>query len=122
MSALVTKLHHRRPRHPDPTRDEPSVVPARAPAVCGREAARGEARTFPKVDHPVLDLSHVKRIDAAGVLAVVRAARQAREAGRVLRVGGPTPTVRMMLASAGLTDLAEIHPTRDQALAAARAG
>ena len=121
MSALVTKLR-RRPRHPAPPRDEPVVVAAPAGSLCGREVARWEARAFPTAGRPVLDLSHVERIDAAGVLAVVRAARRAREAGRVLCVGGPTTPVRMLLASAGLSDLAEVHPTRDQAVAAARVG
>jgi anti-anti-sigma regulatory factor len=121
MSALVTKLR-RRPRHPAPTRDEPVVFAPPAPALCGREAARWEARAFPAAGRPVLDLSQVERIDAAGVLAVVRAARRAHDAGRVLCVGGATAPVRMLLASAGLTELAEVHPTRDQAVAAARVG
>jgi len=122
MSALAPKLRPRRPRTPAPDRDEPVVILAPVPAPCGREAARWEARAFPVPGRTVLDLSQVERIDAAGVLAVLRAARRAREAGRVLRVVTPTPPVRMVLASAGLIDLAEVHPTRDQALAAARVG
>lgn len=122
MSALLTKLRPRRPRPPAPPREESVVLPAPPPALCGREAARWEARAFPVPGRAVLDLSPVERIDGAGVLAVLRAARRAREAGRSVSICGPTPAVRMLLASAGLADLAEVHPTRDQALAAARVG
>lgn len=122
MSALAIKLRPRRPHKPAPPREEPVVISAPSSALCGREAARWEARTFPTHGRPVLDLSPVERIDAVGVLAVIRTARRARDAGRVLHVASPTAPVRMLLASAGLTDLAEIHPNREQALAAARVG
>lgn len=122
MSAAAIKTRARRLRKTALTavREEPVVAAAPSPALCGREAARWEARAFPVP--AVLDLTRVERIDAAGVLAVLRTARRARESGRVLRVGGPSPAVRMLLASAGLADLAEVHPTRAQAVAAARAG
>lgn len=120
MSALAAKLSPRRPRTPA-RNPEPVVVSVPATELCGCTAARWEARAFPG-GRTVLDLSRVERIDAAGVLAVVRTARRAHDSGRPLRVCSPTPAVRMLLASAGLNDLAEVHPNRDQALAAARVG
>lgn len=68
----------------------------------------------------VLDLSHVRCLDAAGALAVARIARRVRAAGGLLCLGGASSTVCSRLVAAGLGEVAEIHPTCGQALAAAR--
>ena len=93
------------------------------PRFCGRHAARFEAEAFlPPGGRLVLDLSRVEQADAAGVLAIVRLARRVRATGGLLRVWVPADSVRSLLASAGLADLAEVYQTRDHAVAAARVG
>lgn len=125
MRAALQNRPPRRPRKPAPPAAcdlGPVVIPFPGPERCGRAVARPEAPAFPDRGRPVLDLSQVERMDANSLLAVLRAAKRVRESGRVLRIGCPAPAVRMLLASVGLPELAEVHPTADQALAAARVG
>jgi len=87
------------------------------------QAARFEAEVrYLRPNRVVLDLSRVEQIDAFGVLAVARVARRVRATGGLLRVWVPDGRVRSRLAAAGLAEVAEVYQTRDQALAAARAG
>ena len=77
----------------------------------GRQAAR-LALTKAQV---VLDVSEVTSIDAAGLLAITSLARACRERGVALRLCGPTPAIRVLLAAAGVHRLADIFHTRRHA-------
>jgi anti-anti-sigma factor len=63
----------------------------------------------------VLDVSEVTSIDAAGLLAITSLARVCRERGVALRLCGPTHSVRVLLAAAGVHRLADIFHTRRHA-------
>ncbi len=58
-----------------------------------------------------LDLHTVKRIDAAGLAALIRLYCAARGAGHTFTVSNPTPHVREILALVGLREILESQNT-----------
>jgi anti-anti-sigma regulatory factor len=95
-----------------------AVLSCPGPTFSGQRAtafgvyAAGLALTKAQV---VLDVSEVTSIDAAGLLAITSLARACRERGVALRLCGPTHSVRVLLAAAGVHRLADIFHTRRHA-------
>ncbi|MFF3315997.1 STAS domain-containing protein [Streptomyces sp. NPDC003035] len=69
--------------------------------------------------HLVLDLSSLDFMDSSGLNILIRAARDAREAGGDLHLVAPTPAVRRILEITGLTMTTPLHADVAEALAAA---
>jgi anti-anti-sigma factor len=75
-----------------------------------REAVRSAALTAG--DPIVVDLGRLNFIDSSGISALVRAAHQAREGGRDLRLEGARPHVLNLLSAAGFTHFFEVPEDR----------
>ncbi|MEU2117732.1 STAS domain-containing protein [Streptomyces sp. NPDC058700] len=69
--------------------------------------------------HLVLDLSPLDFMDSSGLNVLIRAARDARQAGGDLHLAAPTPAVRRILEITGLTLTTPLHADVAEALAAA---
>jgi anti-sigma B factor antagonist len=65
----------------------------------------------------IADMSATTFCDSAGVSALVRAARAARERGAPLRVAATAPAVTRVLSITGVNRLIEIFPSAAAALA-----
>ncbi|MGW7431602.1 STAS domain-containing protein [Streptomyces sp. NPDC054861] len=70
--------------------------------------------------HLVMDLSRLAFMDSSGLNVLIRAARDAREAGGDLHLVAPTPAVRRILEITGLTMTTPLHTDVAEALTAAR--
>ena len=66
----------------------------------------------------VVDLCDVTLIDSAGISVLVNAARRLVHQRRRLSIVCPPGNLRRLFELTGLVDALEIHPTRDDALAA----
>jgi anti-anti-sigma factor len=69
----------------------------------------------------VLDLAAVDFVDSSALSVIMRAANELEKDGKRLLVVVPEGPVRRLLEITNLTQRFELHPTRDDALAAARA-
>ncbi|MFF9909095.1 STAS domain-containing protein [Streptomyces sp. NPDC013457] len=67
----------------------------------------------------VLDLSALSFMDSSGLNVLIRAAREAREAGGDLHLAAPAPAVRRILEITGLTMTTPLHADVAEALVAA---
>ncbi|MFC8278261.1 STAS domain-containing protein [Streptomyces sp. NPDC057271] len=67
----------------------------------------------------VLDLSSLSFMDSSGLNVLIRAAREAREAGGDLHLAAPAPAVRRILEITGLTMTTPLHADVAEALIAA---
>jgi anti-sigma B factor antagonist len=67
----------------------------------------------------VLDLAAVDFIDSSSLSVIMRAAGELERDGKRLLVVAPDGPVRRLLEITNLTQRFELHPTRDEALAAA---
>lgn len=63
----------------------------------------------------ILDLSEVRTMDAAGLLAITSLVRACRSAGGELRLCSPNHAVRVLLAAAGVHHLVDVYHSRRQA-------
>lgn len=95
-----------------------AVLSCPGPTFSGQRATafgRQVARLALTKAQVVLDVSEVTSIDAAGLLAITSLARACRERGVGLRLCGPTQSVRVLLAAAGVHRLADIFHSRRHA-------
>jgi anti-sigma B factor antagonist len=69
----------------------------------------------------VVDLTAVSFLDSSALGVLVGARRRLRERGGELHLVEPRPTVRRIFEITQLDGVFELHPTRSDALAAARA-
>jgi len=92
----------------------------------GRIVYRDEAATLSdkaynilqKHGRLVLDLSGVENIDSGGLGALVMLQMWARQGAGELKLCTPTRRVRKLLELTNLHSIFELHPTREEALAA----
>jgi anti-sigma B factor antagonist len=102
--------------------DGVTVVVCHGPELCGHAAARFARSAYVvcrKSAGVVVDLGGVSAIDAAGLRAIAGLARACRSFGGELRLCGATRSVRQLLAAAGVHRLADVFPTRHDAVFAA---
>ena len=69
----------------------------------------------------VLDMSRMTYLDSSAIGVLVSCHGKTRESGGELRLAGITDRVKMILKMTGLDQLLHLHPTRDEAVAAAAA-
>lgn len=99
------------------------VLTAPGPRFCGRLAdrfAREASDTCRTATAVVIDLSQVTAIDLTGLRTLARLARVCQGVDGTLRLSGPSRSVRLLLAAAGLSDAIEVFHTREFAVLASR--